>query len=374
MTGEFSVHDRSFHKSKWWPFPALGTGLLLWIPVVFGSGWLAPAAHCEPYFSAWKGVSCAACHVNQTGGYARNEFGKSYGEGLTTFDWEGIGEILRPPVKSGARRVVLSGDLHLLYDQDLNDPSISHFTNGRQELYFACYLNNAVAGVYTYRSSGSREIYGLISGLPSNAYLKFGLFQLPYGLMLADDQSFIRTPLGFSFERADTGVEVGITPDPCFVKVAVFNNYDNPSDSGKILSAYAGLTRPAFTLGGSVYNETSVSGSTQRFGVFGWGKVWRLVALGEYDLGFKPDSLDPADRTLAAHASVEADLGASVYLRLTREFLNPTYAVGDEMSRSAIGLHFFPVQNTQVLVQLQLIEPVTGGSQAALTLDAHEFF
>ncbi len=337
---------------------------------------LAPAARGEPYFSAWKGVSCGSCHINQTGGYARNDFGKSYGEGLMTFDWEGIGEALKPILKPLDHRVAFGADLHLLYTANLDTPNPNSLTNGRQELYFAGYLNKSVAAVFTYRASGSREIYGLVSGLPADGYLKFGTFQLPYGLMLPDDQSYVRTPLGFSFERADTGVEAGLNPGPFFLKAAVFDNHDTPADAGKILSAYWGYSVPEFAVGQCFYNEPTGRGlnTTQRLGMFGWGRLWRLVALGEYDLGFKPDALSPSDRTFSIHGSLEADLGSSVYLRFTREFLNPTYAPGDESTRTAVGLHFFPVQNLQLLAQYQWMELITGGFESVVTLDAHEFF
>src|SRR5581483_8120702 len=141
----------------------------------------------------------------------------------------------------------------------------------------------------------------------------------PFGLMLADDQSYVRTPMGFYFERADTGLETGFYPDPFFIKAALFTNYDTPADPGKILSAYGGITLNEFTLGGSYYREPNGSGvdTTERFGGFGWLHVWKVVGLVEYDWGYKPSAMYLSDRSIALHSSLELDLGGSVYLRFT---------------------------------------------------------
>ncbi|HEY5039120.1 MAG TPA: hypothetical protein VIJ93_08630 [bacterium] len=347
----------------------------LGIVLLFSMGLPAQA---EPYFSAWKGVNCNACHMNETGGFARNDFGKSYGSGLQTFDWEGIGDVLNSVKKITSNRLSLSGDIYFNYTrQDKATPQDS-INNGRQEVYLACYLNKDVTGVYTL-SAGAKEFYGLVSGLPADGYLKFGAFQLAYGLMLADNQSFIRSPLGFSFDRVDTGVETGFYPDPFFAKVAVYEG--NSTDEGKIVSTWGGFDFKDFTIGGSFYDQSSSSkGDTQRVGAFGWGKIWRFAFLGEYDRGYQQD---PAtlqwDRMIAIHGSMEVDFGNSIYLRLTREFLNPTYAPGDEKARSVVGVSFYPIQYLQVTAQYELIEPAAGvvngvPTQGTLTVDAHEFF
>ena len=261
----------------------------------------------------------------------------------------------------------------MLYQRDETATPQDNFLLGRQELYFTCFLNKSVAAVYDY-SNTAKEVYGIITGLPWNAYLKFGTFQLAYGLMLADDNSYIRAPFGFSFGRSDTGIETGFYPDPFFLKLAVFNGAG--SDDGKILSSWGGINISPFTIGGSFYNEdSSVNGDVQKSGVFGWGRFWRIVGLGEYDRGYTQNPATGSwDRAIAIHGSLEADLGNSVYLRLTREFRNPSYAVGDESVRNVVGIVFYPVQFLQVLPQYTLIQPVSGPNQNSFNVDIHEFF
>lgn len=342
----------------------------------------ASFAQSEPYFAARRGVSCNACHANETGGFTRNDFGRTYGEGLQTFDWQGISSDASAAKNFPSRRLAISGDLHLGYL--LNDSShTSTFDLGRQYFYLVAYLNEAVKGVVSYTPAGAREVYGMVSGLPEGAYIKLGTFHIPYGLMIPDDASYIRQGLGFTFARTENGVEAGIYPDPVFFKVAVFNGNGATGvglDQQKAFSGWGGLGLDGFTLGGSCYYRTPSSSQGQgyqlRFGGFGWVRLWRIVLLGEYDRGY--DSLDLSgnnvDRTIAMHGSAEIDLGSSVFLRFQREYLNPSLAAGDESTRSVGGIRFFPVQNFQVSMDYQLIEPLAGGSTGSLVIDTHVFF
>jgi hypothetical protein len=58
----------------------------------------------------------------------------------------------------------------------------------------------------------SREIFGLVHELPYNLWVKFGRINLPYGLRVPDDSSFIRSNLGFTFGSQDLGIELGAEP------------------------------------------------------------------------------------------------------------------------------------------------------------------
>ncbi len=331
------------------------------------------AAHAEPYFAARQEVSCNACHVNQTGGFGRNAYGRAYGDALHTFDWKGISAAAAAP-NQASRHLGFSGDLHMGYARSKASDT---FTKGRQALSVQAFLNESVAGVLTLRTDGGfQEAIGLIRRLPQGGYLKLGTFHLPFGLMLADDRSYTRSGLGFTWDRGENGMEAGAYPGPFALKVAAFNGNGTSSpdiDKQKSFSTWGTWKIGPVTAGGSYYRRNSVlQGMQDRWAVFGWGHLGRFVALGEFDRGLTEiDAITQAkDRLIAAHGSLETDLGNDIFLRLTEEFLNPSYAVGDEKRRSVAGFRLFPVPNFQLQLDYEHVEPKAN----ALLSDAHLFF
>lgn len=66
----------------------------------------------EPYLAAWQGVNCNACHMNETGGYIRNDYGRNYGNDLKTFDWQGIADAAQAFTHKTPTWVSAGVDLH----------------------------------------------------------------------------------------------------------------------------------------------------------------------------------------------------------------------------------------------------------------------
>src|SRR5262249_31484459 len=61
----------------------------------------------------------------------------------------------------------------------------------------------------------NREAFGLIRGfLPWDAYVKGGRLFPTFGLRVQDDQAFVRSRTGFTFQNPDEGGEIGIAPGP----------------------------------------------------------------------------------------------------------------------------------------------------------------
>jgi hypothetical protein len=351
----------------------------------------------EPYFAAWKGVNCNACHVNETGGWIRNDFGKNYGNSLETFDWQGISDAVQT-IRHNTPSFVSAGlDFHETYGalfypgaSNLNrnafDENSPFFPPGRQSYSVAIKANENISGVFTYRLDEdlTKEAYGLISNLPAGAYIKLGKFGMPYGLELADDNSLTRELLGpggvFSFDNpTNDGVEAGFYPDIFFLNAAVVNGNDgtaiSPGPGGqtvslseKAFSAKGGFNLPQITLGGSIYGENlDLSTAKVRYGAFGWGRLGPVVLLGEFDSGYDnngPAVLGPAtsqDNYTAYHASLETDLGSSVYLRFASEWFDDSLRTAAyDGFRHVLSLRCYPVRDFKCQVDFQRMDPTAG--------------
>lgn len=330
-------------------------------------------AWAEPYLAAWKGVNCNACHVNQTGGWLRNDFGKNYGNSLETFDWQGLSDAAQTVKHNTPSWVAVGVDMHEGYEANFfqkGPSSLNNFTTppiSRQAFEMAVKANEAVSGVFTYEvgepGNPLKEAYGMVSNLPEGAYLKFGQFVTPpYGLTLADDNSLIRSPLGFSFDSTFvsstlSGAEAGIYPTPLFLNTGFYNSPTTFAE--RIVSAKGGLQLPEITLAGSFYGQDLDLGTQiVRYGAYGWGRLGPVVLLGEYDLGYNGPS--PGDNYRAYHGSAEFDLGSSVYLRLTSEWLKDSLASVYNGYRSVVSVRCYPVRNLKFQLDLQRYDPSAG--------------
>ncbi len=372
------------------------------------------AAWAEPYLAAWKGVNCNACHVNQTGGWLRNDFGKNYGNSLQTFDWQGISDAAQKISHNTPSWVSVGMDIHESYVATLpSNPALNQsafndyfpLSPSRMGFSICAKANNVISGVFTYRldEGTPKEVYALISNLPEGAYLKLGRFLLPYGLGLSDDNSLVRLPLvnsgPFSFDNLQfDGVEAGIYPGNFFVNAAVVNGDNaaltNPSFtfgapvtmilSEKIVSARGGFNFNQVTIAGSFYGENMDLGSRKlRYGAYGWTRLGPAVVLAEYDSGYDgvgsalPGPITTQTNYQAYHVSAEFDLGSSVYLRLTNEWLNDSLAMNpSDGYREVVSLRCYPVQNLKAQIDVARMDPLiaVNNPNYAIVADAFMFY
>jgi hypothetical protein len=351
---------------------------LLLIP---GLGWT------EPYFAAWNGVNCNACHVNQTGGWIRNTFGKKYGNQLATFDWEGLENAAKDANKTLPLAISVGLDIHESYfgtfyqnpnpqyqvtnvngflsgpSGSLSNPLLPN--GGRQALEIAVKPNTDLQGVFTYRldSETTNEMYILWNNLPADGYLKLGKFTVPYGLELADDNSLIRTPLGFDFNSSPAqGLEGGFFADPTFLNFAIFNG--DSASTEKSIAGKGGFQWDGWALAGSIYGQDlDLPTGTLRYGLYGWGRFSPVVLLAEYDMGYNGISSGIQDNIQAYHLSAEGDLGFDCYLRFATEWFWDSLATNPAQGlRHAVSFRCYPVHNLKFQLDLSRAVPTNGSS------------
>jgi len=260
-------------------------------------------------------------------------------------------------------------------------PPQSSINLGRESFSVYVHSNEMISAVADYRiDGGSSEMYGLISQLPADGYVKLGQFEPPYGLTLADENSLVRVPLGFSFEQTLRGVEAGFYPDAFFINAALFDDAAVPLE--KIESAKGGVHFSDFTLGGSVFTrDLDLPTAQVRYGAFGWARVLPFVLLAEYDRGYDGAVLGTVNNNVnAAHVSLETDLGNDVYLRLASEYINHSITqtgVYDGF-RQVVSLRCYPVRDLKFQTDFQRMDAMTGPNQNnpgyGLLADAYFFY
>jgi hypothetical protein len=361
----------------------------------------------EPYLAAWKGVNCNACHMNETGGYLRNDFGRNYGNDLKTFDWQGIAETAQAFTHKTPTFISAGVDIHESFGALFMpaptgtlasfNPNSPFVPLGRQSFSIGIKANEAISGVFTYLLdiNSPTEAYGLISGLPEDAYIKLGRFTTPYGLQLADDNSLVRGDLSrtnvLTFNNpffSTDGIEVGIYPGIFFLNAAAFN--DPAASNDKDFSAKGGINLKEVTLGGSIYAQNTPNGvagqygTNLRYGAFGWTHLGPFVILGEFDSGYDTvvgGAVVPQNNYTAYHASAELDLGKDMYLRFTNEYLTDTnLSANFDGFRDVVSFRCYPVRNLKCQLDVQRMDPTAGaanyttGPFYGTTLDAYMFY
>jgi hypothetical protein len=340
-------------------------------------------AWAEPYLAAWSGLNCKACHVNQTGGWLRNTYGRNYGGRLETFDWDGLSSAAQNASKALPTPVMVGLDIHESYLSTFYRNASSNVNGflsgstfggnypagGRQALEMGVKATSNLTGVFTYRldDESTREMYFVWNVLPAAGYVEVGKFQVPYGLELADDNSLVRTPLGFGFDQAPAeGVEGGIFPDPFFLQGAFFNG--DPTASEKAFSGKGGLQGDGWALAGSLFGENlDLTDSRElRYGVYGWGRLAPVVILAEYDQGYNGVTADAQDNLQAYHLSGELDLGSDCYLRLATEWLWDSMGTNPSKGyRHVVSFRCYPARDLKF--QLDLARGVPAASSPNYT-------
>lgn len=318
-----------------------------------------PRAWAEPYISLRAGLACSSCHVNQTGGGKRNEFGAAYGlerlparkipapEGTGTFNGT-----INPYFSVGAdyrganlSRFAESGDTNSFETEEGNLYTELRVVPEHLRLYADVRVAPGTAQ--------SRETFVLLSHLPGRLYVKAGRFFAPYGWRLLDDEAFIRARTGFTFQSPDDGLEIGWEPGNWSSSLAVTNGNGGATDdnTNKRVSLVTSWIRPRFRMGGSFASNKQGDTSSLLGGLLSGVKLGnRLVALGELDFGRDDnDTTGETTRRLIGFAEADVLVGKGMNLKIAFDYEDPdTSESGDEVNRVVAGAEYFAVQYLQI--------------------------
>ena len=336
-----------------------------------------PPLHAEPYLAVRTGFKCSVCHINQTGGGKRTEFGVIYSQ--TTLPMT----VVRPADRSALLDGRLSDFVSVGGNFRVDDVTLFAYESSQGDRADASNeLRISEANAYVQvdlipntlifyvdqtltPASANRELFGLLQNLPGNSYIKIGRMLLPYGLRMLDDEAFIRNWTGYTYDRHDLGAEVGLEPGPLSVVCNVTNTQ---------LSLVGSVVRRHWRVGGTFGRETT-RGGQRMHGAFGGVNAGRFTLLGETDWIVTGDT----DR-FAALAELSFLVRKGINSKAVYEFFDRNREVANErdgQSRLTLGLEPFLTQFLQVGLYYRLNDFVpqnVSQNQDQLVLQFHVFF
>lgn len=362
----------------------------------------------EPYLEVRSGAKCSDCHTNLDGGGKRTLFAHVHAHDILhdlqllpipptvrafngqLGEWVSIGSDLRVdnttvfqdrfnsqgnvPSNQAFRRSVTS-----------NTTSVNEFLGYLQvdllpdyvTMYSAFNLNGGAT---------NQEAFGLVRGfLPWDTFIKAGRFFPPFGLRVWDDQAFIRSATGYTFQNPYQGGEVGFAPGPFYFAAAVTNP---PSSGGNkdvqvTTNGYAVIDDVPVVR--NVLGGMSFARQTNQRDVAAWyagSNLWHFTYLGEFD--WIRDSTVSSEGMRPQYAAyAEVDFLAFDWLNLRGTFNYLKVSNGQSQNYWTIGAEPFIDRFIQPRIVYQIFNgpPLPGENpselvenQAALIFELHFFF
>lgn len=372
MTGTFFGIQ---HKKK---TDRLGGGIVMKIPKLAFSAFLIffflSTGGALPRFSARMNLKCQNCHIDPNGGGMRNYYGAvMYGrEVLPVPAWSQDTAIEEFSTRL-SDYVSLGTDIQTLfwYQQQ------NHYTSFYQmqgDIYISARVARSILLYFDKPLYNGFDVFGLISGLPVNGYVKIGRFTPAYGTRVDDHTIFIRAKTVFpNYRREDTGFELGISPTYVNWNAGVYNgeNGGDPSN-GKIRLVTSRVEfenqigAVNYSVGGSVWYNNTVEGSNTMYGGFGALSYKRFTLNTEVD--FKTDWAALRTDEFISYLELNYLLLDGLDLKFIYDFYDPDINVksGSE-SRYSVGVEFFPIQGIELRPLFRLDVKTPGNIQQ------HEF-
>jgi hypothetical protein len=344
---------------------------------------LAASAFAEPYMAVRTGFKCSQCHLNQSGGAGRTEYGNAYTQyklvmeqtqamvrgsrdaGITSFD----------PKLNDA--ITIGGNFrteHFATQKNKDAAASNQLNISEANLYLNVELVKNFLSFYVDQTvapgaTSNREIWMMARNLPLNSYMKVGRTLLPYGLRLMDDQAFIRAQTGYTYGRTDLAGEIGLEPGP-FSAIANLTNTH--------FSSVGSITFRNFRVGGS-YGATTEGEQYTTYGPFVGANYGRFTVMAEVDF-IEVESADSTIKQSAQFYEVNFLPTQGVNLKTTFEYFDRNWAVAnrrDGQARWTFGAEAFPVQFLQLGLYYRLnqfIPKNEGANQDVIIGRAHVFF
>lgn len=342
---------------------------------------LAGSAFAEPYMAVRTGFKCSQCHLNQSGGAGRTEYGTAYTQ------YKLVHEQTQAMIRNATDAGVTS------FDPKLNDaitvggnfrtegaiqqksgsiPSDRQHSIAESNVYLNFELVKNFLSLYVDQNMASgtnREMWMMARNLPGKSYIKIGRTLLPYGFRLMDDQAFIRNNTRYTYGRSDLAGEIGFEPGP----VSVIANLTNTH-----FSSVGSVVFRNFRVGGS-YGAVTDGTKFTTYGPFAGASYGRFTAMAEFDM-IEEASADSTIKRTAQFYELNFVPTQGANLKTTYEYFDRNDKIAnkrDGQQRITFGAELFPIQYLQVGLYYRLnsfVPQNDGANQDQIIGRAHVFF
>lgn len=355
-----------------------------------------------PKFAAYTGQKCMSCHVSPTGGAIRHLGGIKYSQDelfMKMFQKVNKSTQINGQV---VKWLQVGADMRTLYFDNQNgegNANLNSFFQMQADLYFNARMNDnlnlVIAPSLQYNTFPPvYEVYGMVSKLPADLYIRAGKFKPNFGIRIPEHRSYQRFYNLNTPYYSETGLEAGISPGPFTLNVGFFNGINNSftdfdSDGGKEVVVSGDFRwaskKNKFTLniGGSFLNNpTNVKDAQSHSftalnqigaGFLSIGLFERVAILGEFDYNRLKvaDSLSTKQDFHTIFGEADIRLIKGVEAKFQYENYNPQLGVKDGSrirTRLSFGIELYPMTGLELESIYRIVSTPSGA-----TLHANEF-
>src|SRR5262249_33401955 len=334
------------HTTRWGACLALGSAL--------ASLLAAFQARALPRYAARYEQNCTLCHVNPSGGGMRSAYAV---EDLIPKEFAmspATPEMLKDIDPKIGKHLSIGTDFRQLFLLETENATLAPpqgFFPMQGDLYVLFQLDPKFLLYYNRSLSNTYEFFGLANVLPFDGYVKAGRFVPPYGWKFDDHTMYVRDSEGFAPPaNTDGGVEVGLSPNPFEVQVALVNgNRGSTLDSDRRLavsgnaSARFRLGPLSASLGCNGYTRPGLPAALSSGGAFGYLSGWNVTWVGQGDLVRRQPAGAGPVRSLVSSQELTVLLRRGVEAKATYDFYDPDRDVrSGSKARWGVGLDVMP--------------------------------
>jgi hypothetical protein len=353
-------------------------GIILILTILITFIFVVTVVYSRPEFAAREGKTCDFCHIDPAGGGPRNLIGQVFEKNDYKFpeDFE-VETFLkeRKEVEEGSK-IPITTSVHIrsAYIKPVNVSS----SDKAVPTCRSCHASNdtffLMQGELTVSSKPKEnlnivakinmgiplDVFGVIFAIPEHLYVKFGQFQIPFGLKQTDHNILARRGYQLGSNLRDVGFEVGGAYLPLFYNIAVFNGNrlaltatDNNRHKGFVATAGG---QYKFLRAGLSYLIDRPDESRQMLAAaYFTASVPPISIEGEFDIGgyFKPGEDLPLSEDDITSKGYFVGIGYEInpFLHLSAKYglFDPDREIkGDASSRLQIQGKYFFIQNSSL--------------------------